>query len=427
MDITRPARAAMITASALGLALLGASVAVPDADASPSTSVPSSTAPAPARPEGPADYTFLSSPDFMNCDLADVSKLRTWHRGLPNSWNSAYAKTVDTILDSFEAEQPDDVLVAGDLVEGHWGRDDDNTGIFGPTRKPKQRTAAIKRAADFYFSRWRQRFDARDLPVYVAVGDHDIGDNPWRGGEDPRWNRFKRAHVGAFKHALYRKVIAPSHVPNRPHGSARDTAYATYLDPEVLLVTVDVFRVGGGNVVPQLDRQQLRWLDRTLGQAERRGTDWLVVQGHVPVLKPVRSTGSSLLYYRGGERSPFWKVMAKHHVDLYLNGEVHDISVRREDGITQISHGGTIQMANSDGRGSTNYLLGEVFGDTMWLRDELFIPETIDFNGELWQVGASHRPVIRKVVRDTPKNVGHLVLTSDNQLLASDGLLTPLR
>ncbi len=380
---------------------------------------------APARPEGSPDYRFLSSPDFMNADLADLSRLSTWRPSMRNSWNSSYAATIDTILDTFESEQPDDVLVAGDLVDGHW-MGHDRTGIFGPTRTDAQRTAAARRAANFYFSRWRHRFDVRGLPVYAAVGDHDIGDNPWRGGGDPEQARFKRDHLGIFKSSFYDHVIAPSHVPDRPRGPAHGTAYATYLDPEVLLVTVDVFRRTRTNVIPKLDPAQLRWLDRTLAAAERRGTDWIVVQGHLPVLKPVRTYGSSAMYYRGGAHSALWRTMAAHHVDLYLNGEVHDVSVRRADGITQVSHGGTVAMASSRGYGATNYLLGEIFGGTMWLRDHRFAPRMIDYSRQLWQLGESHRPVVRKEIWDEPLAIGHLVLTSDNQLIYSDGALVPL-
>lgn len=447
MDLHRPARAAI---AASVTALLLAAVVTPGADASPSRAAAGTTesagsAPsarsavayfprpsmrtlpsrgtATAAPERTPDYTFLSSPDFMNADLADVSRLRSWRPGLPNSWNASYASTIDTILDTFEAENPDDVLVAGDLVEGHWGRDADRTGIFGPARTSAQRRAAIKRAADFYFGQWRKLFDDRDLPVYAAVGDHDIGDNPWNGSA---YNDFKRGNTARFKQSFYRQVLAPNHVPNHPRGPARRTAYATYLDPEVLLVSVDVFQHTHRDVVPKLDGAQLAWLDRTLARAERRGTDWIVVQGHVPVLTPVRTYGSSVLHYRGGQRSDFWKVMAKHRVDIYLNGEVHDISVRRANGITQISHGGTVPMATGNGRGATNYLLGQIFGDTMWLRDHRFAPKMLDYLSQLWQISRDHRPVAGKEVWDAPLPVGHLVLTSDNRLVYSDGMLIPL-
>ncbi|MDI6911857.1 metallophosphoesterase [Nocardioides sp.] len=439
METTHRAARTLLTAVAgvgVGVASLLAAAVTVGADASPyestvraaSTSSATSVGAteAPARPEGPADYTFLSSPDFMNSDLADVSKLRTWHRGMPNSWNSSYATTIDTILDGFESERPDDVFVAGDLVDGHWASDDDRTGIFGPTRTYAERKAALKRAADFYFSEWRKRFDRRDLPVYAAVGDHDIGDNPWRGGDDLAKTSLKRNSFNVFKRSFYKHVLAPNRVAERPHGAAHDTAYAKYVSPEVLLVTVDVFQRTGGNVIAKLDRNQLKWLNRTLAAAERRGTDWIVVQGHTPVIRPVRTYGSSALYYKGGATSPFWRTMARHHVDLYLNGEVHTVSVRRADGITQVSHGGTVQMASTKGEGSTNYLLGEVFGDTMWLRDNRFAPRAVDFSRELWQYERGHRPVIRKVVRDPAQPIGHLVLTSDNQLVHSDGMLTPL-
>jgi hypothetical protein len=379
----------------------------------------------PIKPTGVPDYTFLSAPDFMNSDIADVSALSTWSQGMPNSWNSSYAATVDTIMSTFQGEGPEDVFVAGDLVEGHWGEDADDTGLFGPANTNSQKKAALRRAADFYFSKWRQRFDDRGLPVYAAVGDHDIGDNPWSGGSDPAEKDFKRNNMEVFKASFYKNVLAKNRVSNRPSGPAHNTAYATYVNPEVLLVSVDVFQRTSNDVIAQLDHLQVKWLDRVLADAERRGTDWIIVQGHTPVITPVRTYGSSAMSHVGGPNSEFWKTMVKHHVDIYLNGEVHDVSVQRAGGITQIAHGGTIQMAAPSGVGSTNYVLAEIFGNQMWLRDNRFTPKMIDASKELWQIGRTHRPVVRKEVWDKPLAIAHMVLTSDNRLVYSDGAFIP--
>ena len=62
-------------------------------------------------------------------------------------------------------EDPAFVMVAGDLVMGRWG----------PTK------ADIDQWAAKVYPAWMQRFADHELRVYAALGDHEIGDNPWRG------------------------------------------------------------------------------------------------------------------------------------------------------------------------------------------------------------------------------------------------------
>ena len=88
----------------------------------------------------------------------------------------------------------------------------------------------VRRAGNFYDSVHRQRFADRDLDLYAAVGDHDIGDNPWDG----RKQAFKREHVGLSKQLFGKWFTRDSHgrhrFPDRPRNSPwEDTAYATHL------------------------------------------------------------------------------------------------------------------------------------------------------------------------------------------------------
>lgn len=373
------------------------------------------------RPAGPADYTFLSTPDFYNCDIADLRRYDPAVAPNRNSWNPAYAQTLDTIFDTFVAEDPNDVLVAGDLVQGHWGIDAQDTGIFGPVSNRTQRRQATRRAADFYLSQWQEKFTERGLTVHAGVGDHDLGDDPWSGS---RVADEKRAQANTFKDAFYDNLIAPHGYQSRPAGPAAKTAYATYLSPEVLLVTVDVFYNTGTDVITEVDPQQLAWLDAVLAAGAAADTDWIIVQGHTPVLTPIRKWGSSALTYSGGQDTPFWQTMARHRVDLYLNGEVHDVTVSRADGITQISHGGIVQSGAKSGVGATNYTLGEIFGERMFLRNHRFRPSMVDKSSRLWQTGTA-RPIVAKTVWDSPGRIGEMVLTSDNEVLFQSGRFLP--
>ena len=158
----------------------------------------------PAAPELDGAYRFVSAPDFLNQDVADLTAdgrkqfvdERTGE--VANSTNAEYDAALDHVIDEMASHGTDDVLVAGDLVEGRWGRDDAHTGVFGPVRTQSQRLRAWRRAADVYYPAWRERFEARGLTTYPALGDHEIGDDPWRARNDP-WIDFKRRHVPEFK------------------------------------------------------------------------------------------------------------------------------------------------------------------------------------------------------------------------------------
>ncbi|QNN51481.1 metallophosphoesterase family protein [Nocardioides mesophilus] len=371
--------------------------------------------------EAPA-YTFVSAPDFLNADMADVSGLSTWD-GVHNSWNGSYAASLDVILDQLAAEAPDDVLVAGDTVEGHWGTDVDGTGIFGPVGTTAERLQAVRNAGDLYYGAWVQRFRDHGLPVpHVTVGDHEIGDNAWGRGT------FKYAAFGTFKHTFARHLIGSRYrATHRPQGTAfSDTSYWTALSPEVLLVSVDVFRRHDRNVSPQtkavtaeLSGKHLRWFEDVLRRKASR-YPWVIVQAHTPIAGPVRSEGSSKLMLAGGTGSAMWKAMDRYGVDLYLAGEVHqDTAIDRRAGPVQISHGGLMSF------GRTRYLSVHVFDDRMEISSFGFQARVDDSGERLWQT--SSKRAVPGVVEYLPGAVrlGTAVLTPNRNLRRRTGDLAP--
>jgi hypothetical protein len=336
-------------------------------------------------------YTFVSMPDFLNADIGDTRASTRWERGDPNSINDSYRLALDVVLDEVQAEAPSSVLVAGDLVEGHWGVDVENTGIFGPTSTFEQKKRAVVRAGDLYYSQWKQRFTERGLTVFPAVGDHEIGDNPWPV------NRFKRRAFPTFK-AVWAKHFAGTRYPLRPVGTPWEkTAYAVYLTPEVLLVTVDVFvrtpdngdpRTGG--VVASVRRGQLAWLDGLLATTAAKH---VLVQGHTPVLGPVRMSRSSGLMHEGGAESPFWQTLERHDGRIlnivYLCGEVHDFTAHAEGGVVQIAHGNGIIA----GSGPFNYLEGRIYPDRLEFEVKRIPRISLDDSAKLWATSWKRPPI----------------------------------
>ena len=369
-----------------------------------------------------AAYTFVSVPDFLNADVGTVRRSRRWDNGDPNSINASYRGAVDVILDAIEAEGPDSVLVAGDLVEGHWGIDEDDTGIFGPVKTFAQKNRAVTRAGNLYYRQWARRFAQRDLPVFPAVGDHEIGDNPWPA------RRFKYRAMPVFKSVWAKHFTdSGSAYAMRPRGTRwEDTAYATYLRPELLLVTVDVFARSRDGVHAKVVRGQLRWLDDVLAHNTALGdggAKWVIVQGHTPVLGPVRMARSSGLYTENGEA--FWDTMQRHDVTAYFNGEVHTVTLRH-DGVTQISHGNGIVA----GIGDFNYLVGTVYDDRIEITIKRIPRLSTDNTVELWQTSRKRPPISVTYERESHVS-GTAVLTEDGgrideftgELIPVDGVL----
>jgi len=361
---------------------------------------------------------LLSSPDFLNADVADLAKGPNFWKPsrTENSTNDDYQRALDTVLDDWLGLAPDAVLVAGDLVDGWWGTDQAGSGNFGPVDTPAQERRALVRAARTYYPQWLRRFTSRGLDVLPAMGDHEYGDDPWPSAKRGRARDFERQyadHMGGLPERYAKKV-------SRPKGIHRDSAYALRPRPDVQLVTLNVFDITPQRQRVQLDPAQMRWLRNVLAKAKRDRVPWVIVQGHTPILWPVRVRGSSGLHYDGGASSELWQVFKKYGVDLYLTGEVHDVTSTEQNGITQISHGGAFQY------GLTNYLVLDITKDYAYLtlRDYDFERSEASDGSRLWETRPSGMPKHLRIAPD-PLTIGTGVLLPDGDLTRQSGALKP--
>ncbi len=379
---------------------------------------------APVRPvlagvqDTPRRLRLISSPDFLNADIADLRRgPGFWNpRRSANSTSPAYERAIDHVLDDWQRQQPDGVLVAGDLVDGRWGRDSHHTGNFGPVGNPAQRATAARLAAATYYPQYRQRFRDHNLDLYAAAGDHEYGDDAW--------TISKRRLAPVFQEQFARHFTrTPSGRPrfrDHPKGAHAGTAYAFRPVPEVQVVTIDPFDIAPDHARLRVDRQQLRWLVRVLRSAQEDGVRWTIVQGHLPILEPVRSRGSSELHYQGGSRSRLWQVFRRYGVDVYLCGEVHDVTATSQDGILQLAHGGAFQF------GLTTYALLDVHDDRLdiTLRDYAVRVRDARDRSRLWE---TVRSGLKKWIRVDPEpvTIGTLTLDAAGAVTGRSGILLP--
>lgn len=345
----------------------------------------------PQNPEIP-EFRFVSMPDWLNADIGDVGDLTTpamTAAGVTGQSTSPdFEANMDSYLQMIADQNPAFVLVAGDLTSGWWYRDYWGVERFGPVGTLEEKKAAIKMAGDLYYGQWLERFDEKGLTVHPALGDHDIGDNPWPAG----WDKTK-----AFQ--TYKSVFAdwfthPGGVakyPDRPKGTwFENTAYG-FRQGNLYVLTVDVFAQEeyGGEVDAYFKQPQLDWIAESLSRVQADPTiDFVIVQGHTPVLGPVAQEGSSGLMLRDGQNSEFWQLLAQYpKVKLYLAGEVHTYTKLEADGIVQLSHGSTLGRTSQ-----MNYLVADVFTDRMELTI-MSAPQVKDTSSpKLWATELNKNP-----------------------------------
>ncbi len=286
-------------------------------------------------------WTFVSMPDFLNVDTTYPQP--------------GWEETLSYVLKAVKAENPDFVLVAGDLVMGRWRSEEE-----------------IEKYAAIYYPDWIQRMNDHGLKYYTAVGDHELGDNPWPMPRAKLVPVFKRA----FRDYMKMPLNGPDHM--------KGTAFH-FQHKNTLFVSVDVFEKGKGrqgDIVAQVTGKQLEWLNETF--AAHDSVDHVVVMGHTPILGPVRKWSSSGLMLDKGRQSPVWQSMAKHSVDLYLCGEVHAITCTEKDGVQQVAHGGLFGYNSR-----VNYMVVKVSPEKIEL--ELKELDIVCKGEKLWQVG-QNRP-----------------------------------
>jgi hypothetical protein len=229
-----------------------------------------------------------------------------------------------------------------------------------------------------------------DLRFYTAIGDHEIGDNPWRGD--------KVELVSYFKRQFQRYLKMPLNGPLRMKGTA-----FWFIHENTLFIAVDVFEKGNGpqgGIVARVTGPQLEWFEQVI--TDNPGVENIIVMGHTPILGPVRKESSSGLMLEGGRESPFWQTMTKYGVDLYLCGEVHAITCIRADNVLQIAHGGLFGYNSK-----VNYLVGTVSAGQIEL--ELKEIEIVNRGNKLWQVG-TNRPYETVMITDEIKRDGFVTV-----------------
>lgn len=375
-------------------------------------------------PDSTLNGSFIAAPDYLNVDVGDLTNEKNWTPEVGNSWNPQTQRSIDYLLGHIADQEPDAFLVTGDLVNGRWGHPNNTTGVFGTPEDP---VATLRRQAQFYYRNQRQFLKDAGLweRFHPAVGDHELGDNNWSG---PGYGTWKRLNLQRFRNHFAEGVLrnddGSRKFTERPVGTPfENTSYATMINSETLLVSVDVFSRNDNDLVEGVDvgvyGQQLEWLDKVLGDARRDGVRWIIVQGHAPVL-PARLFHSSGMQVEYGADSGLWQTMKKHRVNLYIAGEVHTTSRVTDGGVTQLVTGGPVNT------GLFAYLSTRQYDDRLelevWKWDRAPKVSGPDA-APVWQGGQSTTAINRDYVGTRPGRIGSLTLRLDNTAAHATGEL----
>lgn len=313
--------------------------------------------------------TFVSFPDFFNFDI-------------PEPWPQ-YDTAVDYFLTQVKNENPDFVLIDGDLVNGHWW----------------DSPACVEHMGATYYSAWKRRLEKHNLKYYTAVGDHELGDDPWP--------TEKVKLVPVFERVYAENLNMPQNGPENKKGLAYFVRQGN-----LLVITVETFEITGDSMYCGVIGEQLEWLEQVLQQ--NNDAIFKIVQGHVGLWGQIKARSSSSLMHVGGKNSDFYKLMAKHGVDLYLAGEFHDVTILESEGIWQIVHGSSWgrEIVNTE-----DYLVGKINGNVLNLSMKKIY---MDAQGKyMWNLNKDKGPrevvkINEKTLKNGPETSGTLTITNIN-------------
>jgi hypothetical protein len=313
------------------------------------------------------EVRFTSVPDIFNWNISNPQP--------------GWEESIDWFFDRLQDEGPDFTLIAGDIMDARWWDDEQQ----------------VRKKTEEYWLGFKKRFDERRMTLYLAPGDHEYGDD--RG-----------LTLGPIAREFGEQFTALMGMPRNGPANHLGRAFSVRKN-NLLVISLDTFEDAGDRFTYTVGEAQLAWMEKTL--IANQDAEFIIVQGHLPVVGPVRSKNSSASMLAQGTESDLWKLMVEHGVDVYLCGEHHRITVKKRDGIWQIVHG-ALWGTQTD----LNYLRGTVRPGEMKLELlEFDVEYGGGYIGDHPHRGPTNRPRETVTLSDTtrtegPRLTGTLVLKS---------------
>ena len=324
--------------------------------------------------ESSDEIKFTSVPDIFNWNISNPQP----------GWED----TLDWFFKLLKKEGPDFNLNAGDIMDARWWNNAEQ----------------VRTKTEEYWGGFNKRYKDHGITVYVAPGDHEYGDD---GG-------LKKGDIArAFGEEFTRQMGMPTNGPDNHKGRAFYVRKGN-----LLIITLDTFEDAGPRFSYTVGKEQLEWMDKTL--TDNKDAEFVIVQGHLPIVGPVKSKNSSASMLKGRTDSDVWKLMVKHGVDVYLCGEHHRITVKQQHGIWQIVHG-ALWGTQTD----LNYMRGTVKPGELTLELlEFDVTYSGGYIGDHPHRGEKNKPrenvaLAESTKKDGPRLTGTLVLKAGEDKAAT--------
>ena len=210
--------------------------------------------------------------------------LADWHLAEVYVHSDEYPEMTEEILASLKMLKANYggelVMLPGDSNVGHWDTDE-FIKRFNPKLIPAE---SILQAGELCYTGMVNTFnEAGYSRLLMAVGDHELGDNPWPAGTavSECQPQFREAFANVFNinpdngGFIYDKPIGEA--ASRPLGTQYETTSFAYQYKNVLFVTVDAFHQEApdkaigmqGSVTGAVVGKHLAWLDHVLSEARK--------------------------------------------------------------------------------------------------------------------------------------------------------------
>ncbi|GGZ87469.1 LamG-like jellyroll fold domain-containing protein [Algibacter mikhailovii] len=249
-------------------------------------------------------------------------------------------------VDMFNQHGGELITIPGDIVSGHWYRKKFLKKFKSNPKFANYSTSqVVSEACKRSFGGLKQIIhDAGYKNLLVAVGDHEIGDNPWSKNSEvvKHIPTFRKEFASVFTKDNYGNSRFTKNIGSalpRPIGTIYEHTSNAYQYKNILFITLDMFRFdskdkilgGQGVVTGDISGKHFDWLESVLKESQNlESINHIVVQSHLPIIYPVRKYASSGMLVDDSESEKILNLFRKYHVDLYLAGEVHMNTVTKD-------------------------------------------------------------------------------------------------
>lgn len=282
-------------------------------------------------------WRFINLPDYHN---AEGLSLKTTER------EQSINEQIELFKQMKERHGGELIVMPGDCNGGHWYRQKYLKKFKAHPDYANYNTAQVILEASrlCYEGLWDIVHKGGYENFLMAIGDHELGDNPWKKGSDvvDHISNFRQGFANTFtlnKNGESRFTKNIGNASPRPLGTIYEHTSNAVQYKNVLFVTLDMFRFDAkdknlgdqGVINGDIAGKHLEWFESVLSDAQNiPSINHIVVQSHLPIIYPVRKYASSGMMVDKKESEKILNVLRKYKVDLYLAGEVHMNTVTKD-------------------------------------------------------------------------------------------------